>query len=72
MRSLNKWNIPCGSTHKDVLIKRQLRHNTAFKSGVFFNNRPTIAIEVEMILIGAMARFAWGEDAAKAVYNSST
>jgi len=63
-------DIPCAPPMKDVLIKGNYEHNTGVQILECFNNRQLSHTEVEMILIGSHGPFAWGEDAAKAVYNS--
>lgn len=63
-------DIPCAPPMSDDLIEGNYEHNTGIQILDCFNERNLSHGEVEMILIGNHGPFAWGENAAKAVYNS--
>lgn len=63
-------DIPCAPPMSDELIKGNYEHNTGIQILDCFKAKELSHKEVEMILIGNHGPFAWGEDAAKAVYNS--
>lgn len=63
-------DIPCASPMKDELIKGNYEHNTGIQILDCFKEKGLSYEEVQMILIGNHGPFAWGKNAAKAVYNS--
>ena len=63
-------DIPCAAPMKDELIEGNYEHNTGIQIVDCFKERAISHQEVEMVLLGNHGPFAWGKDAAKAVYNS--
>ena len=63
-------DIPCAPPMKDELIQGNYEHNTGIQILECFRERNLSHSEVEMVLIGNHGPFAWGKNAAKAVYNS--
>lgn len=63
-------DIPCAPPMGDELIKGNYEHNTGIQILDCFKEKNISHKEVEMVLIGSHGPFAWGKDAAKAVYNS--
>ena len=63
-------DIPCAPPMKDELIKGNYEHNTGIQILECFRERNLSHSDVEMVLIGNHGPFAWGKNAAKAVYNS--
>lgn len=63
-------DIPCAPPMSDVLIQGNYEHNTGIQIIDCFKEKELSYQEVEMILIGNHGPFAWGKNAAKAVYNS--
>ncbi|HZJ37434.1 MAG TPA: L-ribulose-5-phosphate 4-epimerase [Gillisia sp.] len=63
-------DIPCAPPMKDELIEGDYEHNTGIQILNCFEECGLSSAEVEMVLIGNHGPFAWGETAAKAVYNS--
>ncbi len=63
-------DIPCAPPMEDALIEGNYEHNTGVQILDCFKTRNLDYREVEMVLIGNHGPFAWGKDAAKAVYNS--
>lgn len=63
-------DIPCAPPMSDDLIKGNYEHNTGIQIIDCFKEKKLSHKEVEMILIGNHGPFAWGKNAAKAVYNS--
>lgn len=63
-------DIPCAPPMSDDLIEGNYEHNTGIQIIDCFKNKGLSHTEVEMILIGNHGPFAWGKNAAKAVYNS--
>jgi L-ribulose-5-phosphate 4-epimerase len=63
-------DIPCAPPMSDDLIQGNYEHNTGIQILDCFKNKGLSYEEVEMILIGNHGPFAWGKNAAKAVYNS--
>jgi L-ribulose-5-phosphate 4-epimerase len=54
----------------DKLIQGDYEHNTGKQILECFSSRKLSYEEVEMVLIGNHGPFAWGDNAARAVYNS--
>ncbi|MBA4746033.1 MAG: L-ribulose-5-phosphate 4-epimerase [Muricauda sp.] len=63
-------DIPCAPPMADELIEGNYEHNTGIQILDCFKERNLDYNEVEMILIGNHGPFAWGKNAAKAVYNT--
>jgi len=63
-------DIPCAPPMADELIEGHYEHNTGIQILDCFKERNLDHNEVEMVLIGNHGPFAWGKNAAKAVYNS--
>ena len=63
-------DIPCAAPMHDDLIAGNYEHNTGIQILDCFEEKGLSYKEVEMILLGNHGPFAWGETAAKAVYNS--
>lgn len=63
-------DIPCAPPMADFLIEGNYEHNTGIQILDCFKEKNLSYEEVEMILIGNHGPFAWGKNAAKAVYNS--
>lgn len=63
-------DIPCAAPMSDSLIEGNYEHNTGIQILHCFKEKNLSYEEVEMVLIGNHGPFAWGKNAAKAVYNS--
>jgi L-ribulose-5-phosphate 4-epimerase len=63
-------DIPCAAPMSDTLIEGNYEHNTGIQILDCFQEKNLSYEEVEMVLIGNHGPFAWGKNAAKAVYNS--
>ncbi len=63
-------DIPCAEPMRDELIEGNYEHNTGIQITDCFTERNLDYQDVQMVLIGNHGPFAWGKDAAKAVYNS--
>ena len=63
-------DIPCAPPMVDSLIEGNYEHNTGIQILDCFKEKNLSYEEVEMVLIGNHGPFAWGKNAAKAVYNS--
>ncbi|MEW2922778.1 L-ribulose-5-phosphate 4-epimerase [Muricauda sp. ANG21] len=63
-------DIPCAPPMADELIEGNYEHNTGIQILDCFSSRNLDYNEVEMVLIGNHGPFAWGKNAAKAVYNT--
>jgi L-ribulose-5-phosphate 4-epimerase len=63
-------DIPCAAPMNDSLIEGNYEHNTGIQILDCFKEKNLSYEEVEMVLIGNHGPFAWGKNAAKAVYNS--
>jgi len=63
-------DIPCAPPMADELIEGNYEHNTGIQILDCFKERDLDYNEVEMVLIGNHGPFAWGKNAAKAVYNT--
>ncbi|MFV5683913.1 L-ribulose-5-phosphate 4-epimerase [Flavobacterium sp. GB2R13] len=63
-------DIPCAAPMADALIEGNYEHNTGIQILDCFKEKNLSYEEVEMVLIGNHGPFAWGKNAAKAVYNS--
>lgn len=63
-------DIPSAAPMHDDLIAGNYEHNTGIQILDCFKEKGLSHTEVEMVLLGNHGPFAWGKDAAKAVYNS--
>ena len=63
-------DIPCAPPMSDELIIGNYEHNTGIQILDCFKAKNISHKEVEMVLIGNHGPFTWGNNAAKAVYNS--
>ncbi|PVX45661.1 L-ribulose 5-phosphate 4-epimerase [Flavobacterium sp. 103] len=63
-------DIPCAAPMADSLIEGNYEHNTGIQILDCFKEKNLSYEETEMVLIGNHGPFAWGKNAAKAVYNS--
>ena len=63
-------DIPCAPPMVDSLIEGNYEHNTGIQILDCFKEKNLSYEEEEMVLIGNHGPFAWGKNAAKAVYNS--
>lgn len=63
-------DIPCAPPMADELIEGNYEHNTGIQILDCFKERNLDYNEVVMVLIGNHGPFAWGKNAAKAVYNT--
>ena len=67
----NTVDIPCAAPMQDEMIKGNYEHETGYQIINCFNERGLDPTEVEMMLVGNHAPFAWGKDGTKAVYNAA-
>ncbi len=63
-------DIPCAAPMHDELISGNYEHNTGIQILDCLEEKGLSYKEVQMVLLGNHGPFAWGETAAKAVYNS--
>ena len=63
-------DIPCAPPMRDELIEGNYEYNTGIQILDCFRDKNLSYEEVQMVLIGNHGPFTWGENAAKAVYNS--
>jgi L-ribulose-5-phosphate 4-epimerase len=64
-------DVPCAPPMGDELIQGDYEHQTGWQIINEFQQRGLLPSEVEMILVGNHAPFAWGKTVEKAVYNSA-
>lgn len=64
-------DIPCAPPMSDEMIKGNYEYETGFQIINHFEALQIDYKEVEMILVGNHAPFAWGKDGHKSVYNSA-
>ena len=67
----NTVNIPCAPPMDDKMIEGDYEYQTGFQIINCLKDRNMSYEEVEMILVGNHAPFAWGKTAGKAVYNAA-
>jgi L-ribulose-5-phosphate 4-epimerase len=67
----NTVDIPCAPPMSDEMIRGDYEYQTGFQIINCFAERKLSYEEVEMILVGNHAPFAWGKTGAKAVYNAA-
>ena len=65
-------DIPCAPPMADEIIKGNYEHETGYQIINCMKEKKLSYEEVEMILVGNHAPFAWGENGKKAVYNAAT
>jgi L-ribulose-5-phosphate 4-epimerase len=66
----NTVDIPCAPPMSDEMIKGNYEYETGFQIMNHFNDNKISYEEVEMVLVGNHAPFAWGKSTQKAVYNA--
>ncbi len=64
-------DIPCARPMSDDMINGNYEYETGFQIMNCFTERKLDYKEVEMMLVGNHAPFAWGKNANKAVYNAA-
>jgi L-ribulose-5-phosphate 4-epimerase len=67
----NTVDIPCAPPMSDDMIKGDYEHETGYQIINCFHEKGLSYKEVEMVLVGNHAPFAWGKDGEKAVYNAA-
>lgn len=67
----NTVNIPCAAPMDDERIEGDYEYETGFQIINCLKERKLSYEEIEMILVGNHAPFAWGKTADKAVYNAA-
>jgi L-ribulose-5-phosphate 4-epimerase len=67
----NTVNIPCAPPMSDDMIEGDYEYQTGFQIMNCFKEKNLSYEEVEMMLVGNHAPFAWGKTGAKAVYNAA-
>src|SRR5687767_3413862 len=65
------YDIPCAPPMNDEMIKGNYEYETGFQIINCFNERKLSYEDVEMVLVGNHAPFAWGKNGDKAVYNAA-
>ncbi len=64
-------DIPCAPPMDDIMIKGDYEYETGFQILNCLKEKGLSYKEIEMILVGSHAPFAWGKSADKAVYNAA-
>ncbi|MGJ1205375.1 L-ribulose-5-phosphate 4-epimerase [Sphingobacterium lactis] len=64
-------DIPCAAPMKDDRIIGNYEYETGFQIMDHFQENNLDYKEVEMVLVGSHAPFAWGKDGHKSVYNAA-
>jgi len=64
-------DIPCAPPMNDAMIKGNYEYETGYQIVNCLKERNLSYEEVQMILVGNHAPFAWGETGKKAVYNAA-
>lgn len=64
-------DVPCAAPMHDKMIKGNYELETGNQIIDCFKERKLDYHDVEMMLVGSHAPFAWGKDASKAVYNAA-
>jgi L-ribulose-5-phosphate 4-epimerase len=64
-------DIPCAPPMSDKMIRGNYEYETGLQIIKHFKKKKIDYREVEMMLVGSHAPFAWGKNAAKAVYNAA-
>lgn len=65
------YDIPCAPPMSDEMIQGDYEYETGFQILDCLKSRNLSYKEVEMILVGSHAPFAWGNSVNKAVYNAA-
>ncbi len=65
------YDIPCAPPMNDEMIEGDYEHETGFQILNCLKEKNLSCTEIEMILVGNHAPFAWGKTVAKAVYNAA-
>ena len=65
------YDIPCASPMNDEMIEGEYEHETGFQILNCLKDKKLSYKEIEMILVGNHAPFAWGKTVDKAVYNAA-
>ncbi|HMR19875.1 MAG TPA: L-ribulose-5-phosphate 4-epimerase AraD, partial [Sphingobacterium sp.] len=64
-------DVPCAPPMHDEMIAGNYEYETGFQIIRHFEEKQLDYKEVEMVLVGNHAPFAWGESGIKSVYNSA-
>lgn len=64
-------DIPCAPPMSDEMIAGDYEYQTGFQIMNCLNERGLSYTDLEMILVGSHAPFAWGKSVEKAVYNAA-
>ncbi len=64
-------DIPCAPPMNDAMIKGNYEHETGYQIINCFKEKNLSYEEVQMVLVGNHAPFAWGSTGKKAVYNAA-
>lgn len=64
-------DVPCAPPMDDEMIKGDYEYETGFQILNCLQNRGLSYLEMEMILVGSHASFAWGKSVEKAVYHAA-
>ena len=67
----NTIDIPCAPPMSDEMIKGNYEYETGFQILNHFKEKNISYEEVEMVLVGNHAPFAWGKTVQKSVYNAA-
>lgn len=67
----NTVDIPCAPPMSDEMIKGDYEYQTGFQIMDYLKEKQMSYEDVEMVLVGNHAPFAWGKTAEKAIYNSA-
>ena len=65
------YDIPCAAPMSDTMIARDYEHETGFQILNCLKENELSYRDIEMILVGNHAPFAWGKTVEKAVYNAA-
>jgi len=65
------YDIPCAAPMSDSMIAGDYEHETGFQILNCLKENELSYKEIEMILVGNHAPFAWGKTVAEAVYNAA-
>jgi L-ribulose-5-phosphate 4-epimerase len=67
----NTVDIPCAPPMSDEMIRGNYEHETGFQIINCYKEKGLSYEEVEMMIVGNHAPFAWGKNGSKAVYNAA-
>jgi L-ribulose-5-phosphate 4-epimerase len=65
------YDIPCATPMNDAMIAGDYEHQTGFQILTCLKENELSYKDIEMILVGSHAPFAWGKTVEKAVYNAA-